>query len=351
MRAATEGTKQRGGVRWGGMLAAVATQNPAYEGLSGYVQFASGPTSVPSGLPPFPGSKLAPQDTPAARAPVPSSSQRTHSNQRIPYARRLHADSVFGEDKVRAGGVVFVHKKSLTTGHGPDRFSEVAGIEAVNKLLESQPFEKTDAAETAAKNKFDEYIEANEDFTDLVQAAKMDKIAFYDIPVLKDWTPDGVLISRSDVTLEDVFEPLPGSRGDEYLTNVAIQGPTPFVTTACGCAPAMLDKIYVGVFAYKLDGDKIKFHMRCFNARERNFLHLEEKDKEIEPGFVHNPSAPLNVQDFKRLMYAYQIGTVTDAKKAERVCTVNVCVERVPAALFNARWGDLPADLDAFEFM
>ncbi len=329
------------------MLAAVGTQNPAFEGLSGYVQFASQPTNVPPGLPPFPGgSQLTPQDTPKARAPIPSSSQKTTSNQRIPDARRLHADDVFGLDTVRAGEVVFVHKKSLTMGHGPDRFSEIAGLDAVNKLLEKQPFAFTEDKKKAANDKLEEFKKVHEGLKDLIEAAEEDYIAFLDIPpVLKDWVPDGILISRSDVTREDVYEPLPGSRGDDFLVNVAIQGPTPFVSSACGCAPAMLDKLYVGVFAYAVEGeeDTYKFRLRCFNGRERNFWHIDgDKDRtKIDFDFEPNAAAPLQMQDFLRLAFAYQIGTVLDSKKAENVCTLNVCVDRVPAAFFNKAYGQL----------
>jgi len=239
-------------------------------------------------LPTTPGATV-----PGAPTPIPTSSQKPtqNTNVRIPYARCMFTsplDDAAPRDLQR-GDVVFAHRQSLAMGRGANRLVKCTGLPQLNEMLQRGGTsdgngdrsgcldlrvravrERVKAARI--RHYEGELARAERDVDDLARrvqtpalrdasaraalalfsargrleeakqfdpAVDMPEPAATDydfaadaaaVPLLRDWTLDGVLINVDDDVL-DVETPH-DARNDGLLLNVAIAGPTPLRNAA-----------------------------------------------------------------------------------------------------------------------
>lgn len=389
------------------MLSATSQISELYEGLQGYIlggrkRGAPPPDAVPSTRPSDPRLPSRPEQPPKyAKRPIPTSSQQPANrkpNQRVPYARYMHSwpDDTAAPTDLQSGDVVFVHKTSQALGHGTSRMIKVTGIPQLNAMLqkgspgyatlsldgngvrerikELRVLRARDKLAARAAEAIERGVSVEDYAPYTAQTAALDSceklyaaaltvasINPYEdweaVTLLKDWTPDGVLISIDDDSLE--VEAPRDARNDGVLLNVAIAGPTPLRNSAWqidklpernAWAPQIiddgalaLDKVFVGLFVEEVrQPDKVgvlvgwKYKYKLFTSRQ--ILAMGIMDNSMNDGYYRlNQATPAmfaqgpSEDEFRRLAAAWRIGSITDTRLSQdpqRLVTLNVVIER-----------------------
>lgn len=284
----------------------IAAVNPStqYENLTNYILGGkrSAPTDVPQQL--APSARLAnakPTDPIKAPSLIPNSSQKPTrgTNIRIPYARYFFSTPAELDHQQRLkpigeGDVVFVHKKSCISGHGPNRNIKVTTIAVLNKMLED-----------------------HRDGITTLGGASNPRLEWRNVTVLNDFTPDGIVINA------DLFDA-------DALINVCVSGPTACRNTkdVAACVAegravqeidptcTILDNVFVGIFHKKVSG-VFTFYYKLFTGRQfvsfqgRNPTAQSDQASAAEPGFF--ASGPTGLE-FANLVVAWRLGKVVDTR-------------------------------------
>lgn len=360
------------------MLAAVAPDS-RYENLRNYV-IGNGRGGRPTAVQAFDQSARQPVDRPTGalpgvKTPIPTSSARPGkaTNQRIPYARLCFNFPTTGnplmKQEVQEGDISFVHRpsnvngKHCVPGHGPNRASTIGNIAQMNAMLSNHnTANRGDLTMDPTKDVFgilrvpDVDVNTNIQKTNPYTNAPLWRNTTWterwaDCKALGRWTPDGVIISAehqhgTPIPLTGGMESNPGD-----LWNICIQGPTPlkngYITPTdfansykeqnIDAGPRVLDKVFVGMFATEnRDAAGINqyysYYWKPFTARQVMWADLAGDALARvapAPGVLNQTSGP-TASDFTRLVSAWRVGTIMDAKLTKDRVQINVCIEEWP---------------------
>ena len=399
------GTDTRKGKR---MLASVSEDSDRFENLRDYVVGNKrAPVHVPSA-----GSKPRLEAKPGSQVPgpagkLPTSSQRPgkQTNQSIVYGRVVFTDflaSAANPSDILSGDVVLVNKTKNNIGHDTNRPSKVASYRQVNAMLN----DPSDAA-VLTKRHVDKMLKSRQDVLsgleqtrriladdlsiaqkrgltkkvtlddlqettdeinfllseiDLIKAGKSAEKRFvpvYDwmsVPLLADWIPDGVLLSRDDDEFNsDYFKKGGGDSGT--VMNVVLQGPTLCRNSKSSKmevdplefeqlfdpAPIVRDQILLLLLCEELVGESGAFEGYAFRYKPTSARILEELGRtttsgesvwEAKPDTPYPNAQGLTHREVTNTIAAWRIASVMDNKAtniSEPKINVNVNVEFVSA--------------------
>ena len=309
------------------MLATISAQNPRYENLGGHLMFENRKRAggiLPGGTFKSPRLESRPTAQPPAPSKIPTSSQKpfAKTNARLPYAR--YAVPMLGNIRpidlgVEAGDIMFVARTSQSLGRGANREIKATGLGQLREYLRlGTTANVLNYGDNSTFNAVMATRRANGVTSTVRSFEPIDVHAF---PLIKEWSVDGVLISRDTV-----------SENEGMLLNVAIAGPTPLRNTPRNAMRtnsepfeqhldervSLLDKIYVGVFVQATDANVFRAHLIPYTSR-----HVDV------PGAM---AALLEAEKCKDavLAGAWKVGSVMDSMLTtgrNRSMQINVCVE------------------------
>jgi hypothetical protein len=348
------------------MLAAVAVQAPATEGLRNYLlrntgrpsdvrAFDQGGVRQPMGLPNG--------AVPGAQNPIPTSSARPSkpTNARIVYTRVQtafpKACGAIDITPVCEGDVLFVHRQDGSTSVGRDtsRTSRVATLQQLNNVLgffSGDPSEIGEIVMPVADKYGNVLSPAGLDVDDYV--AERGDVGVSDVDARKEWddgmidhvayrwkhcrwlaqwTPDGILANNEhDCTMDN------SNSGEVY--NVAIGGPTLMRNAYVGDYPqhfddgaGALDKVFVGLIPTLDASAKYwTFKYQLFTSRQLLWAKL------AIPSTSHinaheaggNNSIGPTAKEFRSMVQVWRMGSIVDKQSGMlpyKCVTLNVVVE------------------------
>ena len=405
------------------MLAAVSKESQYFESLRDRIIVGNKrpPPEVPGAavqprLPNKPGDAV-----PGSKAKIPTSSQRPgkRTNDTIPYGRMAFTafnESPADPSDMVPGDLMMVHKTTNDLGHDSNRASKSATWRQINAVLgKTHRAQSTvlaaassyptiaharralaDAYETVLDHsKFeisrmkivpqgvdqsftDYYHKGYEDLCarlkDLATQVESKDPRTEFIPIidwrgvraLRDWCPDGVLMSRDDDE-QDASYYHAGGGDSGCMLNIAIQGPATvrnglisrYSRDAAEFAqlldpePRIRDTMYL-LLVCKQEFDEavnithLSFKYKTTSARiieHWQELHDKKKDTGVS---VQNPNIPwpvpesVSYEDLTMTVAMWKLGTVLDNRTAthpEVKFRMNVCVEEVPLFGLLTWWG------------
>ena len=399
------------------MLSAVSVDNDRFENLRDYiVGNKRPPPNVPSAtskprLESKPGSEI-----PGPRGKIPTSSQRPgkQTNQNIVYGRVVFTDfhtSSANPSDIFPGDVVCVHKTENALGHDTNRATKVASYRQINGVLDDfSPGtvlsnkhidrmlvvrDRVLRGLKESRNVLQDEVDfaqkrgiTNQSMEDSLQDTK-DEISFleaeiaalkskdkssarfvptYDwaaVPVLSDWLPDGVLLSRDDDEFNsDFFQKGGGDSGT--VMNVVLQGPTFCRNSKSNQMesqplefaqlfdpePRVRDQVFLLLVCEEVVNDKGDFQYYGFRYKATSARVLEELGRVTQSGqsvWETKPDTPypdmngLTYKEAKNTIGAWRIGSIMDNKAtnmSEPKITINVNIEFVSAYNLWRKCGD-----------
>jgi hypothetical protein len=383
------------------MLASVEADNGRYEGLRDYITGNKRPPPFVSASNPNPRLATKPGDpVPGVSGRIPVSSQRPgkRTNETVAYARVVFTEfnnSSADPSNIRPGDIVMLHKTPQCLAHDSNRATKCSTWRQINSVLRrdfgvigrtrlgvgmkdallSSRRMFLDGVKKAAEEDSREaqYLAScgrleSEDFKlhnsyipflipvleDAIATAESNDPAAllvpqYDLFALsffKEWTPDGILISRDD---EHNASQVHAGEGDSgVVLNVAIQGPA--YTRNCNIAqnvpddvqmfdpePRIRDALYLIVVCYSSNDDAGNFLNYGFQLKPTSARIIDELvrvgNNTSDPDKGYPVDGGLTWNEVKFTVFAWQIGTVMDgnaAGKSRQRLQVNVSVSPLP---------------------
>lgn len=394
------------------MLSVVESDNSRYEGLRDYITgnkrpppFVSAPNSNPR-LATKPGDPV-----PGVTGRIPVSSQRPgkRTNETVPYARIVFTDfpdSPADPSDILPGDIVMLHKTSNSLGHDSNRASKCATWRQINSVLLrdfgvvgstglGKGMEKAIIAarkqflmgmEEAVQIDIDEAaflaqrrIPQSLDFrthsaylpflipvlkNEILKAENNDPTAvllpvydLFSLSFFKDWTPDGILMSRDDDEQSASYFHAGGGDSGVAL-NVAIQGPA-YARNSKGTQdldknvqmfdpePRIRDAVYLLVICYYSTNDAGDFLNYGFQLKPTSARIIEALvqigDGTSDPDREYPVEGGLTWNELKYCAFAWQIGTVMDnnaAGKTRPQLQLNVSISPLPFYKMWALFGN-----------
>lgn len=386
------------------MLSAVQSDNDRYEGLRDYVIGNKRPPPFVSAPTPNPRLASKPGDAvPGVNGRIPVSSQRPgkRTNETVPYARVVFTDfnnSPADPSDVLPGDVLLLHKTSNCLGHDSNRATKCATWRQINAILTrdfgvigstglgagmkdailssrrmflkgmKQAIEADNmevdflARKTPPQQPSEDFklhssyipffkpileaeiakVEANDPTAVLIPQYDLFALSFF-----KEWTPDGILISRDDQE-QDASYFHSGGGDSGVVLNVAIQGPA--YARNSKTETNVLDDVQLFDPEARVR-DTLYLMVICYLARDAagNFLNygfrfkptsariiealIRTGNATTDPDKGYPVEGGLTWNELKFTVFAWQIGTVMDnsaAGKPRQKLQVNVSISPLP---------------------
>lgn len=303
-----------------------------------------------------------------SRNPIPNSSQRPgkRTNDVIPYSRMIHSVPGIDLTDIFPGDVVFVHRTSNSTGTNHNRTNKIMSIRQINDELEKaqvgfsalgpgmlpQILAARKRCYEASKERF-ETVEAEYNYCRKHSTGYSDSLInsymalrkalpnikrlvddaaagigtfcpdvdFHAVTMLRDWVPDGVMLSRDDDERND-DDMTPLSRNQGVCVNVAVGGvatvrntngknPQQFDTTFM-----LRDTLLLLLCAYQPDSTRPLWTFKYHTTTCRVLEHLVVNIGKIDVNTKYPNESGLSLQDLTSISGAWKIARLMDTKAA-----------------------------------
>ena len=340
-----------------------------------------------------------------SKEPIPASSQRPgkRSNDTIPYPRMIHSVPGIDLTDIFPGDLVFVHRTSNSTGMNHNRTNKIMSIRQINNELEKaqvgfsalgpgmQPqilaarklyYEGSESRFNTVEAEFNYCQKSyNTGFTDdlrssyvVLKKAKpiVEKLVtdaeagvgtfctdvdWHAVTMLRDWVPDGVMMSRDDDERND-DDMVPISRNQGVCVNVAVGGVTTVRNTNGKNAQQfdtmfmLRDSLFLILCAYQPDTALPLWRFKYHTTTGRVIDHIVRNVATIGINTRYPNEEGLAVSDLRSISAVWKVARLMDTKAVshgfagEHKVSVNVAIEQLDQFAFVSYMGYLYDSLD-----